>query len=148
MADISNNPHRWLLPFWADLNKLTFFANLAPELQAGALAAALETDYPAKAQEIREWNPVTRRAMLAVLDESLKAGNPARETELWRLRKGERELRCVAVYLPNGIDLRALQDGRMHRTELFTDGASVLARARQWRQKSVKAGWGEAEQHP
>jgi hypothetical protein len=26
--------------------------------------------------------------------------------ELWQLRKGNRQLRCVAVYLPSGVDLR------------------------------------------
>ena len=68
MTEISNSPHRWLLPFWAELKRRAFFDHLAPELQAEALAAALEADYPAKAQEIRGWNFATRRAMLAVLD--------------------------------------------------------------------------------
>ena len=39
------------------------------------------------------------------------------ETELWRMRKGERELQCVAVYLTTGIDLRLLEAGEIRRTE-------------------------------
>jgi hypothetical protein len=34
-----------------------------------------------------------------------------REMELWRVRKDGRELRCVAVYLLTGIDLRLMEDG-------------------------------------
>jgi hypothetical protein len=30
-----------------------------------------------------------------------------REVELWRVAKGDRELRCLAVYMPTGIDMRA-----------------------------------------
>src|SRR4051812_11788931 len=102
MLDVSNNPHAWLLPYWSELKRQSFFARLAPELQAGALAEALEADYPAKAREIREWNMTTRRAMLAVLEMALDARPATRETELWRVTKGRRYVRCVAVYTPGG----------------------------------------------
>src|SRR5215207_1979873 len=96
MADVNPSPHAWLVPFWAQLKRQTFFARLAPELQSEALAAALDADYPAKAQEVREWNFATCRAMLAGLDMLLTAGPTKRETELWRMQKGQREVRCVA----------------------------------------------------
>lgn len=134
---ISSDPNAWLRPFWAELRKQPFFDKLAPELQAGALAAALEDDYPAKAQEIREWNFATRRAMLAVLDQALVESHTAKETELWRMRKGEREVRCVVVYTAVGVDLRLVEGGEMLRTELFSDGQLALVRARQWRTASA-----------
>ena len=143
MLDVSNNPHAWLLPYWSDVNRQSFFARLAPELQAGALAAALEADYPAKAQEIREWNMATRRAMLAVLDMALAARPATREIELWRVAKEQRDVRCVAVYLPAGVDLRLLEDGEMTRTELFTDGLTLQSRSREWRAALVRTGWRE-----
>src|SRR4051794_22378479 len=68
MADpfISSDPNAWLRPYWQRLHQQqSFFANLAPELQANALADALAADHPNTAAEIREWNATTRRAMLA-----------------------------------------------------------------------------------
>ena len=62
MPDVHTTPHAWLIPFWTELKRQTFFDKLAPELQFEALAFALEADHPAKAQEIREWNFATRRA--------------------------------------------------------------------------------------
>ncbi len=88
MVNVSNNPHRWLLPFWADLHEQPFFGHLAPELKADAFAAALDTDHPAKALEIREWNATTRRAMLAVLDEGVRAARSANKLELWADAEG------------------------------------------------------------
>jgi hypothetical protein len=133
MVKVSSNPHAWLVPFWAELKRQTFFDHLAPELQAAQLAVALDADHPAKAQEIREWNPATRRAMLAVLEMGVAAGPAKREIELWKVQRGEREVRCVAVYLPTGVDLRLIEDDEVLRTELFSDGASVVAVARRWR---------------
>ncbi len=138
---VSSNPHAWLRPFWAALKLQPFFDRLAPELQTEQLATALQTDHPAKAQEIREWNAATRRAMLAVLDEGVRAGKSAKEVELWRMQKGERELCCMAAYLPTGIDLRLLEVGDMLRTELFQDGLRVQARSRAWRTALAKSGW-------
>src|SRR4051812_46347959 len=47
----------------------------------------------------------TALAMLTWLDTATRTRPRHRETELWRLRKGDRELRCVPVYLPTGIDV-------------------------------------------
>ena len=43
------------------------------------------------------------------------------EVELWVVRKGERELRCVVCYLPTGLDLRLMKGDDFHRTELHRD---------------------------
>lgn len=131
---VSSDPHAWLRPYWADLHRQhAFFRNLAPELQAAALADALAQNHPAKAAEIRAWNPVTTRAMLAVLDQALAERHTAKETELWRATKGGRERRCIAVHVPSGVDLRLLEDGEIVRTALFQAGPSAVATARRWR---------------
>jgi hypothetical protein len=59
--------------------------------------------------------------MLTWLDTETHTRPRHRETELWRLRKGEREIRCVAVYLPTGIDVRVFIGDEMERTRLMTD---------------------------
>jgi len=93
---ISSDPNAWLRPYWQALHQQqSFFANLAPELQAKALADALEEDHPNHAAEVREWNAATRRAMIAVLDQALKERHADRQTELWRMTKGSREVTCA-----------------------------------------------------
>lgn len=87
-AFLSSDPNAWMRQYWADRHRQPFFALMAPELQALALAATVESEHPLKAREIREWNRATRMAKLAGLDQALKA---ARVTELWRVRKADRE---------------------------------------------------------
>ena len=59
---LSSDPNAWMRPYWAELHRQSsFFANLAPDLQIEQLALAVQPDHPAKAQEIREWNPSTPR---------------------------------------------------------------------------------------
>ena len=143
---LSSDPNAWMRPYWADLHRQSpFFRNLAPELQAIALAEAVEADHATKAAEIREWNPATRRAMLAGLDQGLRERHAAKETALWRVRKGERELQCLAVYLITGIDLRLLERGEIRRTELFAWAHVLTARARTWRQALERSGWREIQ---
>ena len=55
--------------------------------------------------------------------------------------KGSRQLRCVAVYLEIGIDLRLMDAEDFHRTELLKDGPTVQGRAEEWRGKLLHAGW-------
>lgn len=139
---VLSDPNAWLRSYWADLHRQPFFANLAPDLQAAALADALEREHPAKAQEIREWNRATRLAMLAGLDQGLRERHASREVVLWTVRKRERQLTCVAVYLPTGIDLRLMECGEMRRTELFSWGHVLLGRARRWQAVLAESGWG------
>ena len=44
---------------------------------------------------------ISRREMVSI-DE---LPNPRQYIELWRVRKGARTLRCVAVYIATGVDL-------------------------------------------
>jgi hypothetical protein len=57
--------------------------------------------------------------MLKGLSDVLRENpTPTNQIEPWRARKGDRELRCIAVYLPNGIDVRLTEDADFQRTEL------------------------------
>jgi len=96
---------------------------------------------PNQAAEIRAWNAATRRAMIAVLDQALREKHADNQVELWRMKKGHREVTCAALYTRVGLDLRLLERGEMLRTELFHDGPSAQARSRQWRQALERAGW-------
>ncbi|MFN8579381.1 MAG: hypothetical protein U0163_00180 [Gemmatimonadaceae bacterium] len=139
---ITSDPNAWLRPYWQQLHdEHTFFANLAPELRANALADLLAPEHPAKAAEIRAWTPVTCRAMLAVLDQALSERHTARETELWRMTNGARELRCVAVYTRVGLDLRLLDGTEIQRTELFALAPLLLATSRRWAKEARQRGW-------
>ena len=59
----------------------------------------------------------------------------AREVELWRVAKDGRELRCLAVYMTTGIDLRLMEGEDFRRTQLLKDGPAVEAKAEEWRGK-------------
>jgi hypothetical protein len=63
------------------------------------------------------------------------------EVELWRVAKDGRELRCVAVYMTTGIDLRLMEGEDFRRTQLLRDGPAVEALAEQWQAKLRVAGW-------
>lgn len=71
-----------------------------------------------------------------------EAQAPAREVELWRLRKGDRELRCIACHLPSGIDLRLLEGEEFRRSELFQEAPQLEKCAQLWRGKLTARGWG------
>jgi hypothetical protein len=143
---VSSDPNAWLRDYWRRLHdENPFFPNLAPELQGRALADAVAQDHPAKAAEIRGWNSTTRRAMLAVLDQALKEQHADKQVELWRMRKGEREVTCVAVYTAVGLDLQLREGGAMLRTHFCRDAPTLLARARQWQKALRTAGWHHVE---
>ena len=78
---------------------------------------------------MREWNSTTQMALLTWLESCLEEQpTPQRENELWRVTKDGRELRCVAVYLATGIDLRLLEGDDFRRTQLLRDGPAVEGR--------------------
>ena len=79
--------------------------------------------------------------MLAVLDQALREKHADKQTTLWRVKKGERELECVAVYVATGLDLRLLERGEMLRTELCRDAFWLEARMKLWQQQLATAGW-------
>ena len=52
-----------------------------------------------------------------------------------------KELRAVAVHLPNGIDLRLMDGDDFRRTELLRDALALQAKAEEWKAKLAAAGW-------
>jgi hypothetical protein len=50
----------------------------------------------------------------------------AREEPLWAVKKGDRLLRRIVVYLPTGADLRLLEAGEFRRTVLFRNGDELI----------------------
>jgi hypothetical protein len=71
-----------------------------------------------------------------------QAQEPLREVELWRLRKGGRELRCIAGYLTTGMKLRMMEGEEPRRTELFKEVPELEQCAQLWRSKLTDRGWG------
>ena len=57
------------------------------------------------------------------------------------MRKGSRELVCVAVYMPHGVDLRLLEEGDIRRTRLHRQPETVAAKSAEWRAKLLESGW-------
>jgi hypothetical protein len=90
---------------------------------------------------MREWSPAAQEAALHWLRSASAKSPPVTELELWMVRKGSRELRCVARYLPTGIDLRLMQNQDFRRTELHRDGDTATARAEEWKAKLHERGW-------
>ena len=132
----------WLRPYWAELHKRDpFFPKLAPELQQQALADAVAVDQPQRAVVIREWNPATTRAILSFLDQARTEQHTVRQVELWRACKDQREVRCVALHLPTGIDVRLLERNDWHRTQLVFDGPTALGVSDRWLRQLVSSGY-------
>jgi hypothetical protein len=137
----SSNPHAWLRPIFAQLQAHPAFRHFAPTQQFEQLALALERDHPAKAATMREWSPAAQNGLLLHLASSVEQDGTAQTVELWRVRKGERELRCDARYLPNGIDMRLFEGDDFRRTQLVKDAIASTAVSEEWKQKLQAHGW-------
>ena len=130
------------LPVYAGLRADTRFGLLSPAHQFEALASAVDKESPTKGAAMREWSPDAQMAMLKWLgDVTQEHPNPTNQVELWRVRKGERELRCLAVYLSSGIDLRLFEGADFRRTQLVHDSPEVTALSDKWRTALVECGW-------
>lgn len=143
MADvfIASDPRAWLRPHWARLHRQSFFPQLAPELRMEALAAAVSEESPAMAAEIRDWSPVTRRAMIDTLDQAVRERHTAKRLTLWTARKGERSIAVIGVHTVVGLDLRLLADDEMIVTHLCANHIVMHAMAARWRHKLLEHGW-------
>jgi hypothetical protein len=136
---ITSDPHAWLYPIYAKLRANHRFGLLAPAHQFDALATAVEQESPIKGTAMREWSAAAQMAMLKWLSDVVQEQpNPVNEIELWRVRKGERELRCVAVYLPIGIDVRLFEGTDFRRTQLTHDAPECESVSREWRKKLIE----------
>ena len=86
------------------------------------------------------WPDGAQRALLLHLADS-KPGAAVAVTELWRVSKGNRELRCVVQYLASGIDLRLMESDGFRRTQLCRDAPQADELSGKWRQALLGGGW-------
>jgi hypothetical protein len=90
---------------------------------------------------MRDWSPAAQEAALRWLESATTQTAPVTELELWTVRKADRELRCVARYLPIGIDLRLMQGDDFRRTELHKNADAANAKSAEWKMALVERGW-------
>lgn len=91
---------------------------------------------------MREWSPAAQLAMLKWLSDVVhEQPNPTNEIEQWRVRKTGRKLRCIAVYVPIGIDLRLMEGEDFRRTQLCKDAPDAWALTDKWRAALIEGGW-------
>ena len=79
---------------------------------------ALERAHPSKAATMREWSIAAQHGLLLHRASMHDQHETAEPFELWQVRKGDRQLRCLAVYLPSGVDLRLFEGADFRRTQL------------------------------
>ena len=115
---------------------------LAPSHQWEALVRAAATESPTKSAEMRGWSVAAQVGLLKWLGDVLQEHpNPVNEIELWRVRKDDRALRCLAVYLQTGIDLRLMEGADFRRTQLVRDAIKSAALSDAWKRKLLAVGW-------
>src|SRR4029450_773724 len=121
---LSSDPHAWLRPYYVTLKADPAFNMLAIPLRFAALCDVVGVDHPDRARWMKEWSPAAQTGTLHWLESVTKEEKAAvTELELWTVTKGTRTLRCVARYLPIGIDLQLMEADDFRRTELHTDVA-------------------------
>ncbi len=98
---------------------------------------------------MREWSADAQISMLKWLtDVTDEHPNPTNTIELWGVRKGARELQCVAVYLPTGIEVRLIDGDDFHRTRVVKDAPECEKLSQTWRAALVERGWKEIMTSP
>lgn len=91
---------------------------------------------------MREWTPATQHALLRWLADATQAHAESSGPEpIWTVTKDGRELRCVAVHLPTGIDVRLLEGEDFRRTELCRDVPTLKVKSEAWLQALTERGW-------
>ena len=128
-------------PYFATLKADPAYHTLAMPLRFAALCDVVAHEHPEPAKWMRDWSPAAREDTLKWLESATKEKPAVTELELWTVTKGTRTLRCVARYLPLGIDLRLMEGDDFRRTELHKDGDLAKVRATGWRQALEERGW-------
>jgi hypothetical protein len=131
----------WMCPYHAELLQRAGFTNLSPVHQFRALLELIAIDHPARAATLGASTAATAQAILAWLAEATGQRPAVRADALWQVRKGMRELQCVAIHLPTGIDLRLIEGDDFRRTAWCPDRPSLLAGADDWLRKLIERGW-------
>jgi hypothetical protein len=92
------------------------FALFAPSTRFALLIDAISADHPSKGAEMRGWTVPTQTAFLAWLHDVTTERTPRRAVDLWTVHKEARALRCSALYLPMGLDVRLMEGSEIVRT--------------------------------
>lgn len=121
------------------------FEQLAPVTKFKRLMEAAAGVSESGAALLRRASPAAQSALLSHLM-AMEAQRPLdRNEELWRVRKGSRQLVCVAVHMSHGVDLRLLEDGDIRRTRLHRQPETVADASAEWRAKLQATGWEPVE---
>ena len=135
---LSSDPHAWLRPY---LKADPAYHTLAMPLRFAALCDVVGADHPERAAWMKQWSPAAQEGTLKWLESATKEKPAVTELELWTVTKGTRTLRCVARYLPLGIDLRLMESDDFRRTELQKDADLAEIRSMEWRQALEERRW-------
>lgn len=139
---MTSDPHAWLRPFYARLQALRNFNDSAPAYQFAQLCDAVAADHPREAEEMRHWPNASQTRLLHHLASSMQSTPPQVVSELWRVSKGDRALRCVVQYLSSGMDVRLFEGDLMRRNQLCKDAPEADALSKEWQDALFKRGWG------
>jgi hypothetical protein len=141
-AALSSSPSAgWMRPYYTELVQRAGFTNLSPVHQFRALLEQIADDHPARAAKLRASTAMTAQAILTWLAAAADETPAVRTVALWQVRKGPRELRCLAVYLATGIDLRLIEGNDFRRTALCPDAPTLQASADDWLRRLTARGW-------
>jgi hypothetical protein len=138
---LSSDPHAWLRPYFAALRKDPAFLYLSPSHQFAAIVAAIASEHPSHAAAMREWSPAGQEGFLKWMRDVTDEQPAARDVELWSVHKDGRTLRCIAVYVPIGIDVRLMDGADFRRTQLVKDAPESQALSESWREALIGHGW-------
>ena len=138
---LTSDPHLWLLPFYARLQTQPGFMQLASSHQFNQLVDAVTSDHPLEAMDMRSWSAGAQDALLRHLASSMEQPPSAVVSELWRLTKSNRTLRCVVHYLSSGLDLRLLEGDGFRRTQLCKTASEAETLSQGWRAALMERGW-------
>jgi hypothetical protein len=117
------------------------FDHLSTHHQFAALLDAVAVDHSARAAALCESSHATQLAILSALADAATAHTVVSETELWRVRRPNRSLSCLAVRLPIGMDLRLMEGDDFRRTVWCQNPHDLRERADEWKAKLLGAGW-------
>jgi hypothetical protein len=118
------------------------FPQLAPSHQFAELCARVAAEHPDKAAQMRGWSAAAQHALLTWLAAvSVTPDGKSGPEPLWTVTKNGRELRCVAVCLPTGIDLRLFEGDDFRRTALCRNAPALKRQADEWLKALLAAGW-------
>jgi hypothetical protein len=68
-------------------------------------------------------------------------GQPKHLTDVWRLRKGDRQALCTLSTHPIGGEIRVTVDGELLRSEAGRNGTELMNLAFDWGDQFKEKGW-------